>query len=59
MKKIKGYAIMPALKDNKELQHFPYLSTNKQLMIFIDKKSAVKANETMDEFIEECIITFK
>jgi len=50
---------MPALKDNKELQHFPYLSTNKQLMIFIDKKSAVKANETMDEFIEECIITFK
>ena len=58
-KKIKAFAILPAFKDSKELQRFPYLSTNRQFMIFPTKKDAEKANETMDEDIEEVTIIFK
>jgi len=56
---IKGWAIMPSFMDSEELEKFPFLTENKQLMIYLTKKDAEKDNKGMDEAIEPCEIKFK
>ena len=58
-KTIKGWAIMPSFMDNEELESFPFLTENKQFMVYITKKDAEKDNEGMDESIEPCEIIIK
>ena len=51
MKKIKAWAIMPSFPDNNELEAYPFLTENRQYMIYITKKAAEKDNKNMDEVI--------
>lgn len=57
-KKIKAWAIMPSFPDNKKLEKYPFLTENRQFMIYITKKAAEKDNENMDESVEPCEIIF-
>jgi len=56
MKKIKAWAIMPGFPDNKELEKYPFLTENRQFMIYITKEAAEKDNKMMNESIEPCEI---
>lgn len=57
-KTIKAWAIMPFFPDNKELEHFPFLTENKQFMVYITKKAAEQDNKGMDEIVVPCEIRF-
>jgi hypothetical protein len=57
-KTIKAWAIMPSFPDSKELEGFPFLTEDKQFMVYITKRAAKKDNQNMDETILPCKIVF-
>ena len=42
---------MPSFPDSKELEKYPFLTENRQFMIYLTKKAAEKENKHMDETI--------
>ena len=56
---IKAWAIMPSFPDNEELERYPFLTENRQFMIYLTKKAAEKDNELMDEVVIPCEIILK
>lgn len=58
-KKMKAWAIMPSFIDSKEIETLPYLTNNKQLMVYLTKKAAEKENARLDEIVVPCEITFQ
>jgi len=53
MAKLRAWAIMPSFPDSKTLTKCPFLTENRQFMIYLTKKHAEKANENMDEAVVE------
>ena len=56
-KMIKAWAIFPAFPESKELTPMPYLTEDREFMIYISKRYALRQNAGMDDQIREVIIT--